>query len=222
MVIPHALLRIGGSLYTDESNWSVGIRLVPQDPLGGPVTDGIQKSLEDFRDAVRALNGTLVITPRMRAFLSTEGQLEYIRTSYVGADGRETAVAITNLAQPIPGTGQWQHDSQTCVCISLLSNLPGASNRGRFYWPALNADLDNTGRIVNGARDALVNEVAGWVADVGNSGDGFLVKMIPSIVSTTKGTARAIQSVRVGNRLDVQRRRADGQKESYGSALVAQ
>lgn len=222
MGIPHARLRLGGYLYSADQDWSIGLNFVPG---GGPVTSTPAEdliALTAWRDRVRALNNGQIAPANLLSLLSAAGTITTIRCSTVGADGREIAVAQVDLDTPVTGSGAPVHPSQMCLVLSTLSDRPGGSYRGRVYWPALRPGVNTAGRLDLTSTAGYAADAASWIAALGNAGDSGQNTLVPSVVSTTKSVSVPITAVRVGDRLDVQRRRADGQQERYSRAVVAQ
>lgn len=223
MVAPvHYRVRVGGLLYSDAS-WSVGIGFGRRGGANGlPADPGDATGfLEDWADAIKALNNGNVLSIRLRQCLSVAGNINMIRVSRIGAEGRETAVAIINVGEPPAGDGNALHDAQTAIAVSLQTGRPGASYRGRFYMPALGLGLSQ-GRFGALPTQELATDAAGWLNQVGDAapavaGTGV---MRPIVASNTRSVLTEVTSVRVGNRLDSQRRRAESQEEVYGVAAV--
>lgn len=94
---------------------------------------------------------------------------------------------------------------QTSVVVSLLTGLPGRSNRGRLYLPAAGAAL-TTHLLSTADTQSIANGMADFFTKLNalNAGASGIV----SVVSQAKGTANDVTSVRVDNKPDIQRRRA--------------
>lgn len=225
MVNPvYARLRMGGTLYND-ANWSVGIAFCSPsggDPFGNLSTVSAQSALETWVDNLQD-NLVQDLGSQLTDWISQSGRLKFVRASRVGTDGRETAVADLQLGFPINGTQQAVNAAQAAVVLSLQSGRPGASYRGRVYWPALGAPL-TSGRL-NGANCLQgAQGLAGFLTAAGSAAQGFggTGGVVAGVVSTRRNLISPVTSVRVGNRLDTQRRRAEGEQEVYSVAPVAQ
>lgn len=223
MVLPHLLARFSGDLHGGPSTWSVGFRFRSAsggDP--GGIAD-IQTKLETWRDAIRALNSGSVFPDMIRQVIGQPTRLQTIRCSAIGTDGKETAVALVEGTPLSIGTSSGVNPSQIAVTASLISGKPGASNRGRVYWPCLGQGVEVTGLITSAAALSIATDTAAFIHDLETAGATLITPGLEgSIISQTKGTAIAIQSVRVGNRLDVQRRRANKEEEAYSVAVIPQ
>lgn len=220
MVDSFCRVRIGGHLYGDAS-WSIGLNFavtVGGGPVQGAPYDAAK--LEEWRDDIRALNGGNIVGGQLLSILGNRGTIDYVRVAQHGADGKEALVSLVELAQPIAGTTGSVMPAQTSLTFSLLTGRPGASYRGRVYWPCTAIALNAQGRLGGAALDPLAADMADFINRVGNLGDALVLNTTPVVLSTRRNLVTPISSVRVGNRLDIQRRRAESQKESYGSALV--
>lgn len=225
--IVHGRLRIGGTLYNDAS-WSIGVNVgtsIGGDPFSGG-TEDVQGALQNWADNVKTLNAGRIFPGDMAGSLSTAGTIEFIRASRIGTDGKESAVALITIAPGIKGGGTPIHPAQTAITISLLTGRPGASYRGRLYLPALGQPLTD-GRVAQNGAGILATQAAGWLKQVSDAAEGMNSIVLqgelrPIVVSSSKVSQSPITSVRVGNRLDSQRRRAEGQQEVYSVAPVPQ
>lgn len=222
MALPHVKLRILGYVFAQDLDWSVGVNFVPG---AGPVTstpEQDQTALDAWVTKIRALNANQVAPAALLGTLSTQGFISGLRAATVGVDGKERAVSEFTFGNAIAGTGNAVHPAQSAICLSTLTARPGASYRGRMYWPGILPSVNVDGRLDLQLCQNLATAAGQFLEQLGNAGDTFQNNLIPSIVSTTKGVATPITGVRVGNRFDTQRRRTDGERESYRSALVAQ
>lgn len=114
---------------------------------------------------------------------------------------------------------------QACAVISLRSTVPGASNRGRLYWPALGAIIGTTtARLTAPTVSAAASAAATYLDEINSTLMEYLypdpspLTSWLAVVSPTTGVKRRITRVEVGDILDVQRRRRDKVAEVYGSA----
>lgn len=220
----HARLRIGGKIYGDAS-WSIGIAFANSngaDPFQNGTTD-VQGALEDWADGVRALNSNQIFPSAIATMMGQQVDVGFIRASRIGLDGKESAVALLSLGTPLTMNGTAKHPAQTAVVASLQSGRPGASYRGRVYLPLL-ALSPNLGRVSPGDTAAASTAFAAFLRDCGQAAQSFGAAVpfdvVPVVASPSKSASTRITSVRVGNRFDSQRRRAEGQEEIYSVAPV--
>lgn len=118
----------------------------------------------------------------------------------------------------VSGTGAQNHPMQTSVVTSLRTTFPGASGRGRLYWPATGAQLNSASlRIIS--TDVTASVVAVH----------FLLDAIEDAITATLGGAdlvvwsrkapavHAVTELRMGDVPDTQRRRRDQAVETYAA-----
>lgn len=224
MPIAHNRLRIGGTLFFSPANWSIGINFMSATGGDPDANAGdVQTQLEEWRDGIKALNSSNVAPENLLSLLSSSGSITTIRCSHVAANGKEDAVALVELGNPVHGTGAPRQLAQAAVACTLETGRPGASYRGRVYWPALGAALNTGGELDAAAAGYYASDMASWVKALGGAGSNLgNPQLIANVVSTVKSSAREITSVRVGSRLDIQRRRARKQDETYSVAVVPQ
>lgn len=223
MPVPrHVRVRVGGTLYGDAS-WSVGLSLARPLDAVFPGQQVVTSDLDALRDHIRAYNGNNVLPDAIRKALSNQGDIRFIRVSQVGPDGKEELVSLVELTSPVLGVNGAAHQAQTAVVASLRTDRPGASYRGRLYWPCLGLDLTG-GRLGDTDTLAIAQATSQWIVNCGNTLPGILetLGVVPAVISSTKNTATRIQQVAVGNRLDSQRRRAESEDEIYAVAAVPQ
>jgi hypothetical protein len=134
--------------------------------------------------------------------------------------------ALLGIAQVQSTTAQVGLNSikcppQSAAVLSVRTNTPGASGRGRLYWPGLGLTLDNSGRYTTPAPATFVSDFKAYL--IGIRGD--LAAAFPTIgfdlavrSKTTKTTPHAVR-IQMGNVVDTQRRRRDALPEAYSSVV---
>lgn len=216
----YARLRVGGLLY-GEAPWSVGVSyLSPSggDPFAQDPTLVVQDTLEGWVEGCSTLYSGGIMNDALAKCLGVNSRLTTFRASRVGTDGKETAVAEKILSPGKLGQGTSRMPAQSAICLSLITGRPGASYRGRLYWPALSPDIA-AGRLSDPTPQAVANGAAQWLVDLGRQFDSLLTfKASPAVISTVRNTGTLVTSVRCGDRFDTQRRRAEGQEEVYSTA----
>jgi hypothetical protein len=158
----------------------------------------------------------------LRALMSTQGartgaRVEVREDANDGLLGIATATSTTASA----GTTGVTSPPQSAVVVSLRTDTPGGSGRGRLYWPALSAPIDaTTGRLTTAAQTAFLTDMKAYL--VGIRAD--LAAAFPAGVfdlavrSKTTHTTPHVTRLQVGNVVDTQRRRRDNLPESYQTA----
>lgn len=208
----YARVSLQGSLPGGEV-WSVN----PVYDLFGTIT----VSPAEAAAAAAAING-ITLGASLLNGISSAGRLTGCRVEFRSASWELEQVGEASRATPLAGVGTPTKTHQSAVVLSLRSSFPGASNRGRLYWPALNTGMDtSTLKITTAQRDALSTDASAYLAAISNAigtavtgSDPFL-----SVYSPTRGTSRTVASIWVGDTFDVQRRRRDNIVESYAIAV---
>lgn len=119
-------------------------------------------------------------------------------------------------------TGSMSEPPQQSIVISLRTEVPGRSHRGRLYWPAVKGATTDTGGRVPAAT------VTGALADAKTYlralQDAIKAGAFPganpvtvelAVVSQTIASQTRVKTLQIGNVFDVQRRRRDALKEAY-------
>jgi hypothetical protein len=114
------------------------------------------------------------------------------------------------FGSPKVGTGSGQEQpNQVCVVASTLTGQSGRSFRGRMYCPATNLGL-TAGVIASGQVDAVASGLVDLIDAVRTA-----TTWRPMVVSITKDVMTEIIQLRVDNKPDIQRRRANKLVSTY-------
>lgn len=211
-------LAVGGSLGNTEV-WSINPAFDPE----GEVTTN-EWNAAAGQAMVQAAGNTpppaLLLT-----LLSTAAKVSNFRL-----EGRhDTTHALLGVAEYVrgngwAGTGTPTKPAQTSVVLSLRTPLAGATGRGRLYWPALGASIDQTSLRMSGT-DAAAIAGAGRLYlqslqdEMKNAAGGLdlWTSLNLAVISRTSGSRNLVNRIQVGDVLDVQRRRRDRLRESYST-----
>lgn len=127
------------------------------------------------------------------------------------------AISIQSSTTPAAGSSPIRLPFQAATVISLRTNTPGASGRGRLYWPALAATLGTDGKIITPAPATLVSDARAYLTGIetdleaGAFGGSFDLAVRSKTTKTTPHVVR----LQVGDLVDTQRRRRDALPEAY-------
>lgn len=168
--------------------------------------------------AIATAADNVIVPTALRALMSSTTTFTGIRAEARDRNGVLEVQSEHTKTTVIPGTGTAVHPYQTASVTSLRSNFPGASGRGRLYWPATGQALvtsnlrmaaSDTGTVLTGVRTYLTGLEATITASVG---------AVNLSVYSRKGTAfHQIVRILQGDVLDTQRRRRDTLAESYST-----
>lgn len=130
-----------------------------------------------------------------------------------GNDGHAQFVAEGNIGTSQgTGTGSTVIPLQTCMVVSLRTDNPGASHRGRMYLPACANIMSTNGFFSNSTCDDVGGAAASFFNSVNDELDGEV-----AVISQRLATSTAVTQLQVDNRPDIQRRRADKQVPTHVS-----
>jgi hypothetical protein len=128
-------------------------------------------------------------------------------------------LSVQGRTTPLTGGATPKMPLQAAMVVSLRTNTPGASGRGRIYWPIPGEAVDSSGRIpaaditptlasfktyFNGMRSALATAFPTIGFDL-------------AVRSKTTKTTPHVTRIQIGNVVDTQRRRRDKLVEAYQS-----
>lgn len=144
-------------------------------------------------------------------------------TTHVGCrvEARAITGALETVAEgvkvtPVTGSGVSAHPYQTSWVTSLRSTAVGGSGRGRLYWPATGTVLDSdTLRPIPASVVSALTGVQDYLSLVGNALQSVKPQLVLCVWSRTQNALHEINTLQMGDVLDVQRRRRDTLTEAY-------
>lgn len=207
------LLRVSikGQMPNGEE-WSVNPVYSVGGDFGTPVSSVQAQAIATAIAAVAVPTGLL-------ATMNSVSLVSSVRVEARTLSGTLESQADANKAVPSPGSGIINHPYQTAVVISLRTGTPGASGRGRLYWPATGMAIDSTTLRVTAAN--LTSALAGaktYLSAIDTAIEGTLTG-VSLCVWSRKGTGALypVTSMQMGNVFDTQRRRRDTLVETYSN-----
>jgi hypothetical protein len=191
--------------------WSINPVFDPSGEFEGGVN---QSQLDTAAAAIAALSpGTFPLSTLSQLMFITGARVE------VRADATDALIATSTAqrATALQGSGGCTNPPQTAIVLSLRTNTPGASGRGRLYWPSLTTQIDSNGRITSTTTTNILSGIKAYLLAQRDA----LAAAFPLIgfdvavrSKTTKSTPHVVR-MQVGDILDTQRRRRDTLPESY-------
>lgn len=200
-----------GRMLSDEV-WSINPVFDPTGEIEGSLS---QTAL----DAATLAIANLSVPTQLRAQLSTLASRTGARVE-VRHDADDTLIGISTQTSTTasPGTGGITAPSQTAIVVSLRTDVPGASGRGRLYWPALAAQYDTTtGRLNSTNLGTFLTDFKTYMTGIQSA----LATAFPpigfslAVRSRKNHTTPHVTRLQVGNVADTQRRRRDALAENY-------
>lgn len=162
------------------------------------IRDGLSTTLAQLKTC---MSGGVFLTSTTVEAVNNDGTLVGAGTPAMGSMG---------------GAGTVECPLQTSVVISSLTGLPGASRRGRNYWPGVGIFVNANGRLATPTAPADI--AADWLSLMQLiAGTTPTVEVQPVVLSTTLLEATPVASFSVGDVPDVQNRRRDRLAENYSS-----
>jgi len=201
-----------GSMPSGEL-WSVN----PVWQIGG-VSTSEDISADEAQTMATAIAAIAPATGILQQF-STSTTISGCRVEARRWDGTLAALAEGVKAAPAVGSGTSQHPFQTSIVSSLRTGPPGASGRGRLYWPATGIVIASaTLRPANSVVSSFLSGVKTYLTSIGNAIDVSTDNApVLSVWSRVGATTKPVTSIQAGDVLDTQRRRRDSLIEAYQS-----
>lgn len=158
-------------------------------------------------------------------------KLMYAKWNLIGTDGKyvnDTTRLRTDLnieGGVAPDTANPPYPHQVCWVSSYETDATrGLAARGRTFWPT-NVGVPSSSLLVDVAkRDLMGASVATLIKDINDQPGTDLTDSVVVIGSPGRGSKpgifRKVRAVRIGSRLDIQRRRAASIPEAYSYANI--
>jgi hypothetical protein len=128
-------------------------------------------------------------------------------------------ISVQNRPTPLAGSIAPRLPAQAAVVCSLRTNTPGASGRGRIYWPALGSTIDTGLRLSSPPTANLIAQFKTYFAamDTALSTQFAPISFDLAVRSTKTSSTPHVARLQVGNIIDTQRRRRDTLVEAYAT-----
>jgi hypothetical protein len=214
VILSYVRVSITGTLPGGEV-WSVNPVFDPTGEIGGVVS---QTALETAAGLIanRSLPASL-LTSLSSAVSRTGAKVE------VRDDATDNLIGLAQVQSTTAQVGLTgiKCPPQSAVVLSIRTNTPGGSGRGRLYWPGLGVTLDNSGRFTTPATATFASDFKAYLigirADLASAftGIGFDLAVRSKTTHTTPHATR----IQIGNVVDTQRRRRDALPEAYSSVV---
>jgi hypothetical protein len=167
-------------------------------------------------DALWGVIAAAGLHTQLASCFGNTGNVNGLQSIYYRNSQVATFVGNHPLAAPVVGTSGSFMPLQQALCVTLLTDFPGKSTRGRCYLPACGLQLDANRRFNLVNTTAIMNALK-VVLGAGNT-DGQYGP--PVVVSKTLTQATKITSLRWDLGPDTQRRRANRQDKGARTTLV--
>lgn len=225
----HYLLSWGGTLGANADVWSNNVRLVNDENQS---LDAIPSStLDGFLDDMIGDIRTFMRDPN--TYHSVNVQCQWVKLNQIGPDGRYTDTGNTRVRllngttgtfAVINGIASTQGPSFQSVCVTTTTaRTRGKASKGRLFIPQCVPPLVGGGVIDPTAQQAMATAAATFFTALGDEPGVDVTSLRPHVVSGigNPGPSEPITGVKVGNVLDVIRRRKNAIAEVYKTATVS-
>jgi len=193
--------------------WSVNPVFDPTGEFGSTVD---QTALDSAASAISLISpGAFLLTGLSTALTITGARVE------VRDDSTDDllAISVKPRATPLVGTNTPARGPQDAMVISLRTDTPGGSGRGRLYWPFLGIGVTTALRIHPTDQANALSGMATYL----HAMESALATAFPTIGfdlavrSRLTHTTPHVTRIQIGDVVDTQRRRRDKYIESYVS-----
>ena len=208
-------LSFGGTLYDDIWQCTLYTSLIGNP--GGPIgSDSIL--MNDIVDDVKTFFAASRSSQQAKLTFVKFNEVDPVTKKYVS----KTTTTEQIVAPPVAGpVGQFIPPQQT-LCISWVTGAKrGVAAKGRIYPPATAVAVGTDGNISETDRLLLANAGKTFVNNLNNApGPDLPGTSMTVVVLGYDGSNRPVNGVRVGNKLDTQRRRRNASPEIYSQVAL--
>ena len=199
-----------GTMPTGEK-WSVNPVYSIGGDFGAPTTPA---QLVTVADAILSVTIPGLVLALNVAAVTHQG----VRVEARDLDGTLENLAERALTTPVAGTGVASHPFQTSVVSSLRTAHPGATGRGRLYWPATGLTaVPSTLRISGTNTSATAGAIRDYLGAIETAIEATFTGTSLCVWSRKNAALYPVDRIQVGDVFDVQRRRRDSLVENIAT-----
>lgn len=218
----HTLVTFGGTLSSgapaaDQDIWQCGIR------VAADVGDGALVPVPNLDDYIG------LVGPAIKAVYTGTGnqagsdqRLDFVKVAQIDTTGKYvagTSSRVYSTGLPVTGTtGRVGPPFLAMACSWTTALGRGAGHAGRIYLPYIGYSGFNTSRVLTANPPLYQTWAKAFLGACHQTSLGAVVW--PVVASKKAGTLNKITGIRVGDVVDVQRRRKNKLRENY-TATVA-
>lgn len=206
-------IHLDGGWLANPETWSTSLAVT---------SDGTDPSAAQLstwcNDVMALIAGSAPGATVFKGLMSTACELRQVRAYWYPDVGAPAGQQGASTATPVAGVGTVEMPPQVALVLTLLTGQPGGSYRGRMYLPAAGAPASSSGTTSRGSQGNVDNlgDLLVSIADAAPE----IAATLPAVVSERLSTVTAVTQVRLGNRLDTQRRRSDSIVETYYTTSI--
>lgn len=158
----------------------------------------------------------VVMPSGLTATMNSSCNWNSVRVEARTLDGTLESLGEAAKGTPTPGTGTANLPFQSALVSSLRTATAGASGRGRLYWNATGLSVNGTTLRVAGATlTPILAAVKTYLSAINAAIDVTLDGVSLCVWSRVKQDLYPVNSIQMGDVVDVQRRRRDAAPEAY-------
>jgi len=222
MVYAHTVNRItlSGTMFSGAEEWSTGFFLGQE---GSDAQEITQAGLDQIRDAWAAffnhsfsyISSSYRFTQAKSALIDTTGHTITSSVKYSYPTGNVIGSALSGTLPP-----------QCALVVTLLSDRPrGIASKGRMYLPGFAGGITGSGKVDSGVIGGIATNLKTFFDSFANDADvpDQLILAGKAKSALLAGTAQNdyVETIRVGDVVDTQRRRRNGLAEAYTVKVLA-
>lgn len=221
MVYAHKITRVtlSGTMFGGVEEWSTGFFLGEEN---ADATEPTQAAADQIRDAWATFftaGGSLV---------SNNYAFTQVKMASIGSDGHtiSSSVKYSYPGSAVVGsTASNTHPPQCAVVVTLLSDRPrGKASKGRMYLPGFSGNIMDNGKIdspdVNSIAENLKTFFDSMTNDADIPDELILAAKWSGPLNVIPAQNDYVETIRVGDVVDTQRRRRNGLAEVYTSKTL--
>ena len=222
MVYAHAVTRVtlSGTMFGAAEEWSTGFFMGQEGSDATPIDQG-------GADAIR--NAWTTFFSASGSYINTAYKFTQVKTALIDANGF-TVDGSQQYSYPTAtvsgNTGTNTLPPQCSLVVTLLSDRPrGRASKGRMYLPGISAGIQSSnGKLfatdVNSIADNLKTFFDALVGQVGIADQLILAAKGVGLTPALTAQNDYVETIRVGDVVDTQRRRRNGLVETYTSKVL--
>lgn len=191
--------------------WSINPTFDPSGEFPDQVS---QTNLDAAALAIASLNPGSLLLGLMSSAMQITGARVEVRSD---VDDHLIGISIAQRGTPLVGTGGALMPPQAAVVFSLRTNTPGASGRGRVYWPAMGGQLNAAGKFGTSGTTQWLDVFKTYMLAIRSSlATAFpLIGFDLAVRSRRTLSTPHVVRIQAGDVVDTQRRRRDNIPETY-------
>ena len=221
VVYAHKVNRVtlSGTMYNGAEEWSTGFwmgeeGLDAQTPDQAYVDAILAAWTTAFSAATTYISNYYVTTQAKVAHINTNGTTDSANVVYAFPGSTVQGGVSTNHMPP-----------QCSLVVTLQSDRPrGLASKGRMYLPGIAIGMQNNGKILNTARDTIATNMQAFFNTIRASAaipdDPILAAKGVGAFPELTAQNDYIETIKVGDVIDTQRRRRNGLVESYVTKVL--